>query len=185
MIAIRNYEYNEWCNFINNLNKNCIIREILHLIFTLDVIEYKGQIYYDTNSVAYINKVSDIFRYLYKIDNYILYNKLYELFITKHNSNIEFETNFNTMLKEGQAKKSNKVVKSKEDRVKTETPKTTWIIHETEDLFEGKKQYLYENLKTGETITSDNPNMLEELKSRKKTKREPKTIKFTFNFNKK
>ena len=185
MIPIRNYEYNEWCIFINNLSQDYIVHQILHLIFTLNVIEYKGELYFDSKSVAYLNKVSDIFRYLYKIDDYILYNKLYDLFINKHNSNIEFESNFNAMLKEGPAQKPKRVSSPKETKIKKEDKRVTWVMHETEDMFEGKKQYLYENLKTGETITSNNPNMLEELKHRKQVKRAPKEVKFTFNFNKK
>ena len=88
------------------------------------------------------------------------------------------------MLKEGLAEKPKRIVKPKQEKVKSENKKATWIMHETEDLFNGKKQYLYENLKTGESISSDNPNMLDELKSRKKVKKEPKIINFTINFNK-
>lgn len=185
MINIRNYDYDEWNIFTQNLTLDYIVHQILHLIFTLDVIEYKGELFYTTNSVSYNNKVSDIFRYLYKIDDYILYNKLYDLFIKKHNFNIEFEINFRNMLKEGLVEKPKRIVKPEQEKVKSKSKKATWIMHETEDLFNGKKQYLYENLKTGESISSDNPNMLDELKSRKKVKKEPKIINFTINFNKK
>ena len=185
MININNYNYDEWNIFVNKIINEDIIHHILHLIFTLDVIEYKGKLYYTTNSLSYKNKVSDIFRYLSRISNYITYNKLYDIFINKHNQNIEFETNFNNMLKEGPLQKQKRVTKPKEEKIKTEDKRVTWIMHETEDMFNGNKQYLYENLKTGESITSDNPNMLEELKTRKKNKKETKAVSFTFNFGKK
>ena len=68
-----------------------------------------------------------------------------------------------------------------------------WIKAETDDLFTGEKRYIYENLKTGEIITSGNPDLLETLNAPKKRIKKEKQIENTiistqgliFNFNKK
>ena len=46
----------------------------------------------------------------------------------------------------------------------------------TNDIFTGDERYIYENLKTGEIITSSNPDLLDTLNGPKKKKvKEPKT----------
>ena len=56
-------------------------------------------------------------------------------------------------------------------------------------MFTGKTNYIYSNLKTGEEIISDNPNLLEELnKSKEKKNKVTKVLSlpigFSFKLNK-
>ena len=48
--------------------------------------------------------------------------------------------------------------------------------------FEDKPKYVYSNLKTGECIVSDNPNLLEELNTKKKKEKKQKVKLPKFNF---
>ena len=87
---------------------------------------------------------------------------------------------------------NNPIVKKKPTNSKKQKSKPNkWIKAITNDIFTGEERYIYENLKTGELITSSNPNLLEELnasKQRKKKENKPTVIStesIIFNFKKK
>lgn len=122
--------------------------------------------------------IAEFFKILYKIPGYSIYNEYVDKLINRHIENILFEFN-------------NPIPKKKPTQSKKQKSKPNkWIKAETNDLFTGEKRYIYENLKTGEIITSGNPNLLEELniKKQKKQLKEPQIIStegIIFNFNKK
>lgn len=117
-------------------------------------------------------------RLLNKIPGYSIYNEYIDKLINRHIENILFEFN-------------NPIVKKKPTQSKKQKSKPNkWIKAETNDLFTGEKRYIYENLKTGEIITSGNPDLLESLNASKpkKKKEEVKIISkegLIFNFKKK
>lgn len=123
--------------------------------------------------------IAEFFKILYKIPGYSIYNEYVDKLINRHVENILFEFN-NPMPKK-------KTTNSKKQKSKP----NKWIKAETNDLFTGEKRYIYENLKTGEIITSGNPNLLEELNTKKQKKgkiQQPKIIStegLIFNFKKK
>ena len=111
---------------------------------------------------------------LNKIPGYSIYNEYIDKLINRHIENILFEFN-NPIVKK-------KLTKSKKQKDKP----NKWIKAETNDLFTGEKRYIYENLKTGEIITSGNPDLLDELNApKKKQKKEKEPISLNgiiFNF---
>lgn len=125
----------------------------------------------------YKTNIAKFIKYLYKIPGYSIYNEYVEKLIQRHIDNILFEFN-------------NPIVKKKPTNSKKQKAKPNkWIKAETIDMFTNEVRYIYENLKTGEIITSGNPDLLEELNNKKqKVKKEPTPISregVIFNFNKK
>ena len=123
--------------------------------------------------------IAEFFKILYKIPGYSIYNEYVDKLINRHIENILFEFN-------------NPIPKKKPTNSKKQKAKPNkWIKAETNDLFTGQIRYIYENLKTGEIITSGNPNLLEELNTKKQKKekiQQPKVIStegLIFNFKKK
>lgn len=121
--------------------------------------------------------IAKFIKYLYKIPGYSIYNEYIEKLVQRHIDNILFEFN-------------NPIVKKKPTNSKKQKAKPNkWIKAETIDMFTNEVRYIYENLKTGEIITSGNPDLLEELNNKKqKVKKEPTPISregVIFNFNKK
>ena len=55
-------------------------------------------------------------------------------------------------------------------KIKNKLPENKFIKYTTKDIFTGKETYIYENLRTLEKISSNNPNVLEELDAPKKKK---------------
>ena len=174
-----------------------------HHDFLLDLqILYEGDIYRHLNAILADLDCSRIFKsgrpmmieytqykitiikfikLLNKIPGYSIYNEYIDKIINLHINNIEFEFN-------------NPIVKKKPTSSKKQKDKPNkWIKATTNDLFTGEERYIYENLKTGEIITSGNPNLLETLntKSNKKVKKEHNVINIVsaegliFNFKKK
>ena len=119
-----------------------------------------------TSYLNYLSLIEDFVYYLMKIDNQFIYNKYIDKLISRHIDNILFEHN------------NPVIVKSKGKTKKVSKPKVEnkFLRRETKDLFTGETIYFYENLKTGESIESKNPNLLDELNNKpKKVKKEPKT----------
>lgn len=174
-----------------------------HHDFLLDLqILYEGDIYKHLNAILADLDCSRIFKsgrpmmieypqykitiikfikLLNKIPGYSIYNEYIDKLINLHINNIEFEFN-------------NPIVKKKPTSSKKQKDKPNkWIKATTNDLFTGEERYIYENLKTGEIITSGNPNLLETLniKSNKKVKKEHNVVNIVsaegliFNFKKK
>lgn len=172
--------------------------------FLLDLqILYEGDIYKELNSILadldctrifksgrpmmieysqYKINIAKFLKLLYKIPGYSIYNEYINKLINRHIENILFEFN-------------NPIVKKKPTNSKKQKAKPNkWIKAVTNDIFTGEERYIYENLKTGEIITSGNPDLLETLNAKKEKKtKEVKSkeqvdtsLKYvTFSFNKK
>lgn len=107
---------------------------------------------------SYKSTMAKFFKLLYKIPGYSIYNEYVNKLIQRHIDNILFEFN-------------NPIIKTKPTNSKKQKSKPNkWVKSITNDLFTGEERYIYENLKTGEIITSGNPNLLEELNNKKKDK---------------
>ena len=133
------------------------------------------------NYTQYKIIIAEFLKVLYKIPGYSIYNEYIDKLINRHVENILFEFN-------------NPIIKKKPTQSKKQKSKPNkWIKAETNDLFTGEKRYIYENLKTGEIITSANPNLLEELNVKKEKIKKVKQPEIRivsskgliFNFNKK
>lgn len=110
--------------------------------------------------------IAEFLKILNKIPSYSIYNEYIDKLINRHIENILFEFN-------------NPIVKKKPSQSKKQKAKPNkWIKAVTNDIFTGEERYIYENLKTGEIITSGNPNLLDELNAPKKKVKEvtPKVI---------
>ena len=155
------YEHHDFLLDLQILYEGDIYRHLKSILADLDctriyksgrpmMIEYPQ---YKINIIKFI-------KLLNKIPGYSIYNEYIEKLINRHVENIIFEFN-------------NPIVKKKPTQSKKQKAKPNkWIKAETNDLFTGEKRYIYENLKTGEIITSGNPNLLDSLniKKEKKTK---------------
>lgn len=131
---------------------------------------------------SYKITMAKFFKLLYKIPGYSIYNEYVDKLINRHVENILFEFNNPLIKMKPTNSKKQKVLPNK------------WIKAITNDIFTGEERYIYENLKTGEIITTGNPNLLEELNTTKKKKTKEVKVKeqvdtslkyVTFNFNKK
>lgn len=126
--------------------------------------------------------IAKFLKLLYKIPGYSIYNEYIDKLINLHIKNIQFEFD-------------NPIVKKKPTNSKKQKDKPNrWTKAITNDIFTGEERYIYENLKTGEIITSGNPNLLETLNAKKEKKTKEVKIKeqvdtslkyVTFSFNKK
>ena len=133
-----------------------------------------------TTYTQYKITIAEFLKILNKIPGYSIYNEYIDKLINLHINNILFEFNNPIVKKKPTQSKKQKAIPNK------------WIKAETDDLFTGEKRYIYENLKTGEIITSGNPDLLDSLnapkKRAKKEKQQENTIISTegliFNFKK-
>lgn len=174
------YDYATFINELSILYIGDIYKELDSILIDLDctrifksgrpmMIQYSQ---YRVNIIKFI-------KLLNKIPGYSIYNEYIDKLINRHIENILFEFN-------------NPIVKKKPTNSKKQKSKPNkWIKAVTNDIFTGEERYIYENLKTGELITSSNPNLLEELnapKQRKKKEDKPTVIStegIIFNFKKK
>lgn len=179
-IEIINLNYNEWQNkqyeMLSSTNPSTGDK-ISYLLDSLNPRFYKGEIYFGTDSSTYKRQLSEYFKVLYTINNCFLYNHYIELLIDRIQQNIKFEYWAN--MKEFTHKVS-KIKSEKSSTVQRVRIKNEWVKHETKDMFTGKTTYLYENLRTGETQESEDPNLLLELNATKKKKKP--IIKIELNF---
>lgn len=159
--------YNSEENLLEQINKSIID---LHPKF------YKEAIYFGTDSTSYKDSLALIFRLLYRISDYILYNTIVEQIAKIHSDNIADEHEFLLSIKpKSKQRKMKDGAKRPKNIIKNE-----FVRHETEDMFTGKKTYLYENLKTGNRIESEDPNLLETLNAPKPKVKKEKTVKVKF-----
>ena len=178
MIINNNYpnqdeiEYDVWIRSVEHYG---IKRYMYFLLDDLDcsVIVYKTMRKIHTKDLLYSKLVNRYNKCLTRIKDPIRYNYFASLLEKRHKDNIEFEEN-NPEIKE-------EVPKSKKE-AKQRKPKNIWVKDVSTDLFNGNPKYIYSNLKTGECITSDNPNLLEELNAKKKKEKKVKTPIPKFNF---
>lgn len=180
-IEIRNLEYNNWERSLIELKANSNRMAFEYYLNSLNPQIYNDKLYYDTTSVIYNDILNNYFRRLYTITDYIEYNYWFDKLINRIQENIIFEYNFKIShtMKEGPVK-----TKKVSNGTKKPTIPNKWVRHETADLFDGKTTYIYENLKTGEQMESDNPDLLNELNAKHKKKTVSYT-KFSFSFSKK
>ena len=176
-INIDNLDYNQWQQYVVEIIGNSNEMAFNYYLDCLNPQIYKDKLYFDTTSFAYKEIIIKYFRRLYTLINYIEYNYWLDKLINKIQDNLIFEYEF---------KITSKVMKEhpKIDKPKKESKPNKWVKLETEDLFDGHKTYIYENLKTGEQIESDDPNKLEELNAPKKKEKVQKVVSFSFKFNK-
>lgn len=162
-ITIDNYDDYKWHIF--TLNCENIKPMLLMILCDLNcTLEYKSGRSCKTDYPIYKENIAKYLRYLNRITNYIEYNIWFDKLIQRHIDNIIYEHNHSeTMLKSGDNK--------------TKAIPNKFIRHETTDMYTGKTKYIYDNLKTGESIESDDPNLLSVLNSKsykKKTTKEQK-----------
>lgn len=122
--------------------------------------------------------ISKYYYYLIKINNQELYNKYLDKLINLHNINVIFEY-CNPIKKE-----------TKEIKTKPKLPPNKYYRYLTHDLFTNEEIYLYINPRTNHEVRSNNPNLLEELNSKKKKVKQTKIASIpltamTFSFKKK
>lgn len=125
--------------------------------------------------------ISNYYYYLLKLNNQFLYNNYINYLINRHIKNILFEYEH--------PYSPTKIVKKKRNS-KKRIIEDKFIKQETIDMFTGNKKYFYINAKTGEQFESSNPNLVDELKQRKKKEKVSKRgavpiSAMTFSFKKK
>lgn len=135
------------------------------------------------NSFMYNNYLSDLYYYLLQIKNPIKYNDVIAKIINCHKCNVIFQNEFNcNKVEQSVPKKKSKKIPNKFFRAVSR------------NIFTGDTIYVYKNPKTEEIIESKDPNLLDELNSKKKvTKTKTKKAKgysvplknITFSFKKK
>lgn len=175
-----NYDYLDWSKYNCDIEKygDNYIYEIFKEL-NCDRYNKKGQQLMSINYNEYGILLNNAIRFLDKLTNCILYNTLFITLCNIHQANISICEEYNH-----RQEQKPKVIKAKKQKIKDE-----YLKSESIDLFTGKPKYIYSNLKTGDEIISDNPNLLEELnkpkeKKKKATKVVPLPIGFTFKLNK-
>lgn len=177
------YDYADFVNNLTLLYLGDIYKELNSILADLDCtrIFKSGRPMMIEYSQYKIN-IAKFLKLLYKIPGYSIYNEYIDKLINRHIENILFEFN-------------NPIVKKKPTNSKKQKAKPNkWIKAVTNDIFTGEERYIYENLKTGEIITSGNPDLLETLNAKKEKKTKEVKVKeqvdtslkyVTFSFNKK
>lgn len=177
------YDYADFINNLALLYIGDIYKELNSILADLDCtrIFKSGRPMMIEYSQYKIN-IAKFLKLLYKIPGYSIYNEYIDKLINRHIENILFEFN-------------NPIVKKKPTNSKKQKAKPNkWIKAVTNDIFTGEERYIYENLKTGEIITSGNPDLLETLNAKKEKKTKEVKVKeqidtslkyVTFSFNKK
>ena len=156
-----NYEYSDYDSWINSIRQYGLLGFMNNLIRDLDCTRLlkNGQRIIYTNAYNYNRLVYQYIRCLFYITNPIIYNKYLDILLTTHNNNLEFEEYYKEPMKIDKTKKKPKV-------------KNEFVRAISHDMFTGEIKYLYSNLKTGEEIISNDPNLLEELNKPKRKKKD-------------
>lgn len=176
------YDDIQFGNFSYLLSKQDIETSLKQTLRELDCTKlYKGKLIYTIHTTQYEQNVNLYIRLLLRLTDYHLYNTYFSALQEQHQINIKFEEEFK--LKDNIAKE----VKKKKQKV-TKYP-NKYIKHETINLYTGKIEYIYDNLYTGDSFTSDNPDLLPELNERKTKRNKVKTLpivgKVIFDFKRK
>lgn len=160
-IEYPNIEYNDWkrTKEFNTDNDICsILDKILTNLNCKRV--YEGKRVIMTTYPVYQMFINEYYYYLIKIANQFIYNQYFDKLINCHIDNILFEV-------------MNDFVQAPVKpypKIKNKLPENKFIKYTTKDIFTRKETYIYENLRTLEKISSNNPNLLEELNDSKKKK---------------
>lgn len=179
-----NYSYLEWNRYCYELDKygDNYIYEIFKEL-NCDRYNKYGQQLISINDYEYQLLLNNAIRFLDKLNDCVSYNFLFFSLVSIHNNNIQICQEHSTRLKETEIHKTNRK-SNKKPKVKDE-----YLRSVSTDLFTGQPKYIYSNLKTGDEIISDNPDLLEELnkpkeKKKKATKVLSLPIGFSFKLNK-
>ena len=156
-------DYNKWQIDLYLLNTKDLYDILNDFLKDLDCTRlYKSGRPMMTTYSQYKIIIAEFLKVLNKIPGYSIYNEYIDKLINRHEENIAFEFN-------------NPIVKKKPNNSKKQRERPNkWIKAITNDIFTGEERYVYENLKTGEIITSGNPNLLDELNSPKKKEKKQK-----------
>lgn len=179
-----NYSYLEWNRYCYELDKygDNYIYEIFKEL-NCDRYNKYGQQLISINDYEYQLLLNNAIRVLDKLNDYLSYNSLFYNLVSIHKNNIQICQEYSTRPTETEVHKTNRK-SNKKPKVKDE-----YIRSVSTDLFTGNPKYIYSNLKTGDEIISDNPDLLEELnkpkeKKKKATKVLSLPIGFSFKLNK-
>lgn len=179
-----NYSYLEWNRYCYELDKygDNYIYEIFKELNCNRYNKY-GQQLISINDYEYQLLLNNAIRVLDKLNDCISYNFLFCNLIRVHKNNVQVCEEYSARLKETETHKTNRK-SNKKPKVKDE-----YLRSVSTDLFTGNPKYIYSNLKTGDEIISDNPDLLEELnkpkeKKKKATKVLSLPIGFSFKLNK-
>ena len=179
-----NYSYLEWNRYCYELDKygDNYIYEIFKEL-NCDRYNKYGQQLISINDYEYQLLLNNAIRVLDKFNDYLSYNSLFCNLICIHKNNVQICEEYSAKPKETETHKTNRK-SNKKPKVKDE-----YLRSVSTDLFTGEPKYIYSNLKTGDEIISDNPDLLEELnkpkeKKKKATKVLSLPIGFSFKLNK-
>ena len=179
-----NYTYLEWNRYCYELDKygDNYIYEIFKEL-NCDRYNKYGQQLISINDYEYQLLLNNAIRVLDKLNDYLSYNNLFCNLILIHKNNVQICEEHSARLKETEVHKTNRK-SNKKPKVKDE-----YLRSVSTDLFTGQPKYIYSNLKTGDEIISDNPDLLEELnKPKEKKKKAVKVLSlpigFSFKLNK-
>lgn len=169
-------DYCNWRNIKDTKTDNDICEILNLLLIYLDCSRMlSGMPINRTTNIRYKDELGEYWYYLLKFDNQLLYNEYFDKLINLHAKNIIVE---HSRIKEDKPK----VTKTKKVKVENKYFKYT-----TKDMFTNEEVFVYRNPKTGDEITSTNPDLLDELnKPKEKVRKRAVDISFmTFSFKKK
>lgn len=179
-----NYSYLEWNRYCYELDKygDNYINEIFKDL-NCDRYNKYGQQLISVNDYEYQLLLNNAIRFLDKLNDCLYYNVLFHNLINIHETNVQICKEYSAKLEEAKTHKTNRK-SNKKPKVKDE-----YVRSVSTDLFTGNPKYIYSNLKTGDEIISDNPDLLEELnKPKEKKKKAIKVLSlpigFSFKLNK-
>lgn len=169
-------DYCNWRNIKDTKTDNDICEMLNLLLIYLDCSRMlSGMPINRTTNIRYKDELGEYWYYLLKFNNQLLYNEYFDKLINLHTKNIIVE---NSRIKEVKPK----VTKTKKDKVENK-----YFRYTTKDMFTNEEVFVYRNPKTGDEITSTNPDLLEELnKPKEKVRKRAVDVSFmTFSFKKK
>lgn len=169
-------DYCNWRNIKDTKTDNDICEILNLLLIYLDCSRMlSGMPINRTTNIRYKDELGEYWYYLLKFNNQLLYNEYFDKLINLHTKNIIVE---NSRIKEVKPK----VTKTKKAKVENK-----YFRYTTKDMFTNEEVFVYRNPKTGDEITSPNPDLLEELnKPKEKVRKRAVDVSFmTFSFKKK
>ena len=169
-------DYCNWRNIKDTKTDNDICETLNLLLIYLDCSRMlSGMPINRTTNIRYKDELGEYWYYLLKFNNQLLYNEYFNKLINLHTKNIIVE---NSRVKEDKSK----ITKTKKVKVENK-----YFRYTTKDMFTNEEVFIYRNPKTGDEITSTNPDLLDELnKSKEKVRKRTVDISFmTFSFKKK
>lgn len=160
-----NYSYLENLHFVTEIKDKSIDYLIEYYLNEMYIACYICK--YDVTCNYYRLIIDKIRRLLDLTNNYIEYNKYYDMVKVVHKRNLKRDIDNTT--------KTKKSTKPKYKNIYTRA--------ETKDMFTGKTQYIYENLATEDRFFSENPDLLGELNAKPKKIKAPKVLNISFDIN--